>query len=185
MLPYQLVVAVRGTFHSQARLLLRSQVTAVAFQFRNLCPMSEYEKRVSSGQLMVDTKQRETMQALDKLFKRIKGYQPSTQSSSSGGGFFGRLFGSKSNEDDPEDDLNAGSHAPKASISTVVWVWARLHSWICSTIAVRWEMPCCYSDCHNEFSLLSRLTTSVVCTSPPLWRMCTPRSTKPRSVRVP
>ncbi|XP_034478847.1 putative ATPase N2B [Drosophila innubila] len=112
MLPYQVGVAVRGTLHSQVKLLLRSQVPAVAFQFRNLCPMSEYEKRVSSGQLMVDTKQKETMQALDKLYNRIKGYQPTTQQTSDGG-FFGKLFGKKSSEDDPEDDLNAGSHAPQ------------------------------------------------------------------------
>ncbi|KAH8415820.1 hypothetical protein KR222_001483, partial [Zaprionus bogoriensis] len=78
-----------------------------------LSPLAEYQKRVDSGQLMVDARQRETMQQLDKLYKRIKGYRPTAQKSS-GGGFFGRLFGKKSSEDDEtEDDPNAGSHAPK------------------------------------------------------------------------
>ncbi|XP_034106865.1 putative ATPase N2B [Drosophila albomicans] len=113
MFPYQVGAAVRGTMHNHVKFLLRVQLPGAAtHQFRNLCPLAEYEKRVQSGQLMADEKQKDTMKELELLYKRIKGYQPSTQPSS-GGGFLSRLFGRKSSEEDAEDDLNAGSHAPQ------------------------------------------------------------------------
>ncbi|KAH8370914.1 hypothetical protein KR093_005526 [Drosophila rubida] len=113
MFSYQVGAAMRGTIHNQAKFLLQVQLSASAVhQFRNLCPMAEYDKRVRSGQLIADDKQKGTMQQLEKLYKRIKGYQPSKQSNSSDG-FFSRFLGGKSTEEDADDDLNAGSHAPQ------------------------------------------------------------------------
>ncbi|XP_030558446.1 putative ATPase N2B isoform X1 [Drosophila novamexicana] len=114
MLLYQVSSVARSTLQFQAKLLLPvTQLTCAVFQCRHLTPMKEYEQRVASGQLMTDDKQQQTMKQLDALYRRLQDYQPSTQSSSSGG-FLKSIFGKKSSEDtDADDDMTAGSHSPK------------------------------------------------------------------------
>ncbi|KAH8259484.1 hypothetical protein KR026_005296 [Drosophila bipectinata] len=78
-----------------------------------LAPMQEYQERLKTGRLMADDRQMQTMRELDAVYHRIKNYSPRYQAGRGGGGFFNRLFGSKSTgEDDDADDITAGSHAP-------------------------------------------------------------------------
>lgn len=87
---------------------------APACHMSGLSPLKEYEKRVSSGQLMTDNRQLQTMKELDALYHKIQGYKPSYRAGGGGGGFFSSIFGGKSStEDDDQDDPNAGSHAPQ------------------------------------------------------------------------
>ncbi|XP_033152177.1 putative ATPase N2B [Drosophila mauritiana] len=87
---------------------------APACHMSGLSPLKEYEKRVSSGQLMTDNRQLQTMKELDALYHKIQGYKPSYRAGGGGGGFFSSIFGRKSStEDDDQDDPNAGSHAPQ------------------------------------------------------------------------
>ncbi|EDW74404.1 uncharacterized protein Dwil_GK21407 [Drosophila willistoni] len=117
MLNCHLLVALRCSTRRGKVLFeeLSASPITTSLRYRHLSPLAEYEKRVSAGQLQTDPKQKETMKQLDALYKRIKGYRPTTQEPGSGaGGFFKSLFGSRKEEDDDvADDLNAGSHAPQ------------------------------------------------------------------------
>ncbi|ALC42484.1 CG8520 [Drosophila busckii] len=110
MLVYQVRLVARST-------LLRTQLPALSglsyWRHASLSPLPEYHKRVSAGQMKPDDRQLQTVDQLEKLYHRLKGYRPSAQSTP-GEGFFSSVFGSKRTiDDDDRDDLQAGSHAPQ------------------------------------------------------------------------
>ncbi|KAH8246720.1 hypothetical protein KR038_008356 [Drosophila bunnanda] len=81
-----------------------------------MAPLKEYQARVSSGELMTDDRQFQTMKQLDALYHKIQKYRPDgyrTSGGGGGGGFFSRLFGRQATEEEDDNDPNAGSHAPQ------------------------------------------------------------------------
>ncbi|KAH8401954.1 hypothetical protein KR009_008930 [Drosophila setifemur] len=108
MLHYQLGVIVRCS--RQKPLVL----WAPACHMSRLTPLQEYQERVKSGKMMTDDRQLQTMKELDALYHRIQRYKPWYKSGAGGGGFFSKLFGSKSADvEEDADDPRAGSHAPQ------------------------------------------------------------------------
>lgn len=114
MVPYQVGGVLRcGSMRGQVKLLLRiQQLAGAGYQYRYLSPVAEYQKRVESGQLRRDPQQQDTVMELDKLYSRIRGYRPSSKGTG-GGGLMGKLFGSSSSDEDNDNDMSAGSHAPQ------------------------------------------------------------------------
>lgn len=112
MIPNQVGGVFRGPLRSQVKLLIRiHKLPGACQQCRYISPVTEYQKRVDSGQLRRDPQQQATVMELDKLYSRISGYRPSSRSG--GGGLLGKIFKSSSSDSDSESDLSAGSHAPQ------------------------------------------------------------------------
>ncbi|KAH8301655.1 hypothetical protein KR059_007789 [Drosophila kikkawai] len=109
-------------FHYHLRLVVHCSrqkpllLWAPVCHMSGLTPLKEYQARVSSGQLMTDDRQFQTMKELDALYHKIQKYRPDgyrTSGGGSGGGFFSRLFGRQATEEEDDNDPNAGSHAPQ------------------------------------------------------------------------
>lgn len=78
---------------------------------RFLTPMSAYEQKIQSKQLLPDKDQKNTTQELENLFNTLKTYTPKpVRVDKSGGGFFGRFM--KKDQGPPKIEL-MNTNAPK------------------------------------------------------------------------
>lgn len=112
MVPNQVGGVLRGPVRNQVKLLIRiKELPGACQQCRYISPVAEYQNRVNGGQLRRDPQQQATVMELDKLYSRISGYRPSSRSG--GGGLLGKIFKSSSSDEDSENDMDAGSHAPQ------------------------------------------------------------------------